>query len=61
LKQKDEEWRRAQRKWSRTGRGVDSKNFYKSLDHQGTSFKANDKKNIAAKHLVADFELIKSE
>ena len=61
LKQKDEEWRRAQREWSRTWREVDSKNFYKSLDHQGISFKANDKKNITAKHFVADIELIKSE
>jgi paired amphipathic helix protein Sin3a len=61
LKQKDEEWRRAQREWSRTWREVDSKNFYKSLDHQGISFKANDKKNITAKHFVADIELIKNE
>jgi paired amphipathic helix protein Sin3a len=59
LKQKDEEWRRAQREWSRTWREVDTKNFYKSLDHQGISFKANDKKNITAKHFVADIEAIK--
>ena len=61
LKQKDEEWRRAQREWSRTWREVDSKNFYKSLDHQGISFKANDKKSITAKHFVADIESIKAE
>lgn len=61
LKQKDEEWRRAQREWSRTWREVDSRNFYKSLDHQGISFKANDKKNITAKHFVADIEAIKSD
>lgn len=61
LKQKDEEWRRAQREWSRTWREVDSKNFYKSLDHQGISFKANDKKNITAKHFVADIEAIKAQ
>jgi paired amphipathic helix protein Sin3a len=59
LKQKDEEWRRLQREWSRTWREVDAKNFYKSLDHQGISFKANDKKNITAKHFVADIELRK--
>lgn len=59
LRQKDEEWRRAQREWSRTWREVDSKNFYKSLDHQGISFKANDKKNITAKHFVGDIESIK--
>ncbi|KAK0465461.1 histone deacetylase complex, SIN3 component [Desarmillaria tabescens] len=61
LKLKDEEWRRAQREWSRTWREVDSKNFYKSLDHQGISFKANDKKNITAKHFVADIEAIKAQ
>ncbi|KAF9270675.1 hypothetical protein L218DRAFT_952760 [Marasmius fiardii PR-910] len=58
LKQKDEEWRRAHREWSRTWREVDSKNFYKSLDHQGITFKANDKKNITAKSFVADIERI---
>ncbi|KAF8640768.1 hypothetical protein AX17_000418 [Amanita inopinata Kibby_2008] len=61
LKQKDEEWRRAQREWSRTWREVDSKNFYKSLDHQGISFKANDKKNITARHFVSDIEAIKAQ
>ncbi|KAF9024116.1 hypothetical protein BDZ89DRAFT_955044 [Hymenopellis radicata] len=61
LKIKDEEWRRAQREWSRTWREVDSKNFYKSLDHQGISFKVNDKKNITAKHFVADIEAVKLE
>ncbi|KAJ6601223.1 histone deacetylase complex, SIN3 component [Mycena vulgaris] len=60
LKQKDDEWRRAQREWGRTWREVDAKNFYKSLDHQGISFKANDKKNITAKHFVADIETLKA-
>jgi paired amphipathic helix protein Sin3a len=60
LKQKDDEWRRAQREWSRTWRDVDSKHFYKSLDHQGIIFKANDKKNITAKHFVADIEATKA-
>lgn len=61
LKQKDEEWRRAQREWSRTWREVDTKNFYKSLDYQGISFKANDKKNITAKHFMVDIEAVKAE
>ncbi|KAF8204474.1 hypothetical protein K438DRAFT_1905542 [Mycena galopus ATCC 62051] len=60
LKQKDDEWRRAQREWARTWREVDSKNFYKSLDHQGISFKQNDKKNITAKHFVADIEALRA-
>lgn len=61
LKQKDDEWRRAQREWSRTWKEVDSKNFYKSLDHQGTNFKQNDKKNITAKYFVADIQAIKKQ
>ena len=60
LKQKDEEWRRGQREWSRNWKEVDSRNFYKSLDHQGINFRQNDKKNITAKHFVADIEVIKS-
>ncbi|KAL4269176.1 Transcriptional regulatory protein Sin3-like protein [Pleurotus pulmonarius] len=61
LKQKDDEWRRAQREWSRTWREVDAKNFYKSLDHQGISFKQNDKKAITAKYFVADIESLKAQ
>ncbi|KAJ3778271.1 hypothetical protein FB446DRAFT_658434 [Lentinula raphanica] len=61
LKQKDDEWRRAHREWSRTWREVDCKNFYKSLDHQGISFKQNDKKSITAKYFVADIESIQAQ
>ncbi|KAJ2917816.1 hypothetical protein MD484_g2589, partial [Candolleomyces efflorescens] len=61
LKHKDEDWRRAMREYSRTWREVDSKNFYKSLDHQGISFKANDKKNITAKCFVQDIETIQEQ
>lgn len=60
LKQKNEEWRRQQREWNRTWREVDAKNFYKALDHQGITFKANDKKNITAKFFVQDIESIKA-
>ena len=61
LKAKDEEWRKLQREFARTWREVDSKNFYKSLDHQGITFKANDKKNITARYFVGDIENIKAE
>ena len=60
LKQKSEEWRRLQREWNRTWREIDAKNFYKALDHQGITFKANDKKNITAKYFVQDIEAIKA-
>ncbi|KAI0347668.1 hypothetical protein BDW22DRAFT_1319555 [Trametopsis cervina] len=60
LKQKSEEWRRLQREWNRTWREVDAKNFYKALDHQGITFKNNDKKNITAKYFMQDIESVKA-
>ncbi|KAF9531885.1 hypothetical protein CPB83DRAFT_760648 [Crepidotus variabilis] len=56
LKTKHEEWKRAQRDWSRTWREVDHKNFYKSLDYQGINFKQNDKKSITTKYFVMDIQ-----
>lgn len=56
LKQKDEEWKRAQREWNKVWREVDARNYYKSLDHQGVNFKAADKKAITAKAFVAEVE-----
>ncbi|KAK0537010.1 hypothetical protein OC842_001779 [Tilletia horrida] len=56
LKQKDEEWKRAQREWNKVWREVDSRNFYKSLDHQGITFKAADKKNVTHKAFIAEIE-----
>jgi paired amphipathic helix protein Sin3a len=53
LKQKDDEWKRAQREWNKIWREVERKNFWKSLDYQGITFKINDRKNIAAKTLIA--------
>lgn len=56
LKQKDEEWKRAQREWNKVWREVDARNYYKSLDHQGVNFKASDKKALTTKALVAEIE-----
>ena len=57
LHQKDEEWRREQRVWSKIWRGVEAKNYYKSLDHMGNNeHKNTEKKSITAKYLVADIE-----
>lgn len=60
LRRKDDEWRRAQREWNRTWREVDGKNFYKALDHQGITFKPNDKKNTTAKSFVLEIENVKA-
>ncbi|KAF7793452.1 hypothetical protein EIP86_004564 [Pleurotus ostreatoroseus] len=61
LKSKNEEWRRLQREFNRTWREVEAKNFYKSLDYQGITFKQNDKKNITAKYFVQEIENVKAE
>jgi paired amphipathic helix protein Sin3a len=61
LKSKDEEWKKAQRDWNRVWREQDAKNFYRALDHQGIQFKANDKKTISHKNLIAEADLKRRE
>ena len=61
LKQKNEEWRRAQREWSITWRQVDARNFYKSLDHTGINCKQNDKKAITTKAFVTEIDNVRTE
>ena len=61
LKQKEEEWKRAQREWNKVWREVDARNYWKSLDHQGVTFKANDKKSITTKAFVGHIELAREE
>lgn len=57
LHQKDEEWRREQRTWSKIWRGVEAKNHYKALDHLGNNeWKNNEKKSLTTKFLVTDIE-----
>ncbi|KAG4302336.1 hypothetical protein PCK1_001608 [Pneumocystis canis] len=61
LKQKDEEWKRAQREWNKVWRETEYKNFYKSLDHQGITFKSNDKKAITSKILLAEIDTLRKQ
>ena len=61
LKQKDEEWKRALREWNRVWREVDAKNFYRSLDHQGMTFKNNDKKTTTSKFLLGEIETLRRD
>lgn len=42
-------------------RRQDAKNFWKSLDHQAISLKANDKRTLTAKSLVTEIETLKRE
>ncbi|KLT42069.1 hypothetical protein CC85DRAFT_285843 [Cutaneotrichosporon oleaginosum] len=61
LKAKDDEWKKAQREWNRVWREQDAKNFYKALDHQGVTFKSQDKKTIAPKTIIAEIEARRRE
>jgi paired amphipathic helix protein Sin3a len=60
LKQKNDEWRRAQREWSHTCQ-VDARKFYKSLDHTGINFKQNDKKTITTMAFVTKIKGVRTE
>ncbi|KAK7204077.1 hypothetical protein BZA70DRAFT_281422 [Myxozyma melibiosi] len=61
LKQKDEEWKRAQREWNKVWRETEARVFYKSLDHQGLAFKQADKKTLTTKFLVSEIDTVKKE
>ena len=58
LKQKETEWKRAQREWNKIWRAVDAANYARSLDHQGITFKMTDKKALSTKAFVAQIEAI---
>ena len=58
LKQKEGEWKRAQREWNKIWREVDEANYARSLDHQGITFKTGDKKALTTKSFVAQIEAI---
>lgn len=58
LKQKEVEWKRAQREWNKIWRAVDVANYARSLDHQGITSKTADKKALTGKAFVAQIEAI---
>jgi paired amphipathic helix protein Sin3a len=59
LKQKDDEWKKAQKEWNKQWREQDLKNYYKSLDYQCNSFKTNDRKVFSMKSMIAEVEMQK--
>ncbi|CAO3597100.1 unnamed protein product [Absidia cylindrospora] len=56
LKQKDDEWKKAQHDWNKIWRELDTKNYYRSLDYQGITFKGNDRKAMTVKAVVTEIE-----
>ncbi|EWC44603.1 hypothetical protein DRE_06684 [Drechslerella stenobrocha 248] len=58
LKMKDEEWRFAQREWNKVWREQTAKIFYKSLDHQGNTFKQNDKRTTTNRHFISEIDTL---
>ncbi|KAH9477606.1 Transcriptional regulatory protein SIN3 [Psilocybe cubensis] len=61
LKQKEEEWKRAQREWNKVWRDVDARNYAKSLDCQAVMWKVSDKKAITVKAFVNQVETAREE
>lgn len=62
LKQKDDEWKRAEREWNKVWREVDAKNYYRALDHQAIPFKALDKKTTTtSKSLTGEIETLRTK
>jgi len=61
LKEKEEEWKRAQREWNKIWREVDARNYRKSLDHQAINFKTTDKKATSARAFISQIEAVRDE
>lgn len=61
LKQKEEEWKRAQREWNKVWREVDARNYAKSLDYQSVTFKAADKKATSARTFISQIEALRDQ
>lgn len=61
LKQKDDEWKRAQREWNKIWREVERKNYWKSLDYQGIQFKVTDRKCMTTRLLVSQAESLRAQ
>uniref|UniRef100_A0A8C2GEL8 SIN3 transcription regulator family member Ab n=1 Tax=Cyprinus carpio TaxID=7962 RepID=A0A8C2GEL8_CYPCA len=61
LKNKEEEWREAQRGFNKIWREQNEKYYLKSLDHQGINFKQNDGKVFRSKMLLNEIETLYDE
>ncbi|TPP64857.1 Paired amphipathic helix protein Sin3a [Fasciola gigantica] len=58
MRQKDTEWREAIRGYQRSWAEQDARNYLRSLDHQGATFKQRDAPLIRSKTMVSQIEAI---
>uniref|UniRef100_A0A0X3PJQ5 Histone deacetylase interacting domain-containing protein n=1 Tax=Schistocephalus solidus TaxID=70667 RepID=A0A0X3PJQ5_SCHSO len=58
MRQKDNEWREAVRSFHRIWSDQDAKNYLRSLDHQGASFKQRDNPFLRTKTVINQIEAI---
>ncbi|KAI8070511.1 hypothetical protein BC940DRAFT_16381 [Gongronella butleri] len=61
LKLKDEEWTNYKREANKVWREVDEKNYYKSLDYQGLTFKTTERKTLTTRNLLNEIEAAYAE
>lgn len=61
LKNKEEEWREAQKGFNKIWREQNEKYYLKSLDHQGINFKQTDVKALRSKSLFNEIETLYDE
>ena len=61
LKNKEDEWREAQKGFNKIWREQNEKYYLKSLDHQGINFKQNDVKALRSKSLFNEIETLYDE
>lgn len=61
LKNKEEEWREAQKGFNKLWREQNEKFYLKSLDHQSINFKQNDLKALRSKSLFNEIETLYDE
>ena len=61
LQSKEDEWRAAKKEFEKRWRELNEKNYLKSLDYQGITFKQNDLKTIRSKNLLQEIQTIYEE
>ena len=61
LQQKDEEWRQSKIECNKAWKIIHEKNHYKALDHQSTTFKHRDRKQLVLRNFLVEIKKEKYE